>query len=145
MKINELIGQLVTRRNGSWIKILYKKEIPFTDGSNGYVEKTMYIRKGIKYNAQKQVKESGKTPTHELPWGEWEIANLIISHKGKYYLRAYSTPIKAKSKFFVDGREVKYDDLVTMPIKKEFFKKCDEKPAAMTLNIENIMEICPTK
>ena len=27
-----------------------------------------------------------------LPWGQWEILNKVISHKGEFYLRTQSTP-----------------------------------------------------
>jgi hypothetical protein len=40
-----------------------------------------------------------------LPWGEWEIVNKVITHKGNRYLRYY-VPANAdiKSVWFVDGK-----------------------------------------
>ena len=46
-----------------------------------------------------------------LPWGEWEIPNKVISHKGERYLRYY-VPANAdiKSVWFVDGKVASADE-----------------------------------
>jgi len=35
---------------------------------------------------------NGTFQAEALPWGQWEIQNKIISHKGELYLRTQSTP-----------------------------------------------------
>ena len=40
-------------------------------------------------NRNERINGSRDFVAESLPWGQWEIANKVISHKGNYYLRYY--------------------------------------------------------
>lgn len=48
-----------------------------------------------------------------LPWGEWLIPNKVITHKGKYYLRAYDyrNNLLDAPTYYVDGRVATEDEV----------------------------------
>ena len=58
------------------------------------VEKTEYVNIKLSYEAsvnRQRDREDKETDfvSEPLPWGEWVIPNLVIVHKGEYYLRYY--------------------------------------------------------
>lgn len=48
-----------------------------------------------------------------LRWGEWEIFNKVISHKGERYMRYYlmKQTTKPKVEYFVDGRTASQNEI----------------------------------
>ena len=69
---------------------------PFNCVFNGdiFVEKTEYVNIKLSYEAsvnRQRVREDIEPDfvSEPLPWGEWVIPNLVIVHKGEYYLRYY--------------------------------------------------------
>ena len=114
------------------------------------------VVKGIEYSKQKQIEEAvadGYQLTHQLPWGEWDATyKNIINHKGNRYARLYYPTCKNDSdekhhaeniggtRYFLNGNEVskqylKDNDLMI----PSFWNK--DTPNALTINVENIMEI----
>ena len=58
------------------------------------VEKTEYVNIKLSYEAavnRQRTREDIEPDfvSELLPWGEWVIPNLVIVHKGEYYLRYY--------------------------------------------------------
>lgn len=55
-----------------------------------------------------RIEKEGKEANFEaesLPWGKWFIPNLLIEHKGDFYLRYYAHKKSGfETKYFVDGR-----------------------------------------
>ena len=69
-----------------------KKSCPLTN----VIEQVQYshVAIGTSYenavnNRNERINGSRDFVAESLPWGQWEIANKVISHKGNYYLRYY--------------------------------------------------------
>lgn len=69
---------------------------PFNNVFEGPItaEKTEYVNIKLNYEVsvnRQQLREGGPGDfeAESLPWGEWVIPNLVITHKGEYYLRYY--------------------------------------------------------
>lgn len=160
MNTNMILSRLSTKTNGAFIKVTYTSDIPVKAaykkaGVTAYKETTMTVRKGIRYTAQKAVMEkqfeklangtatdiSTSTP---LSWGQWKkgYEGLVIEHKGVDYIRFYSSPNKAKSIYYLNGKEMTLEELKNSGmILDSFFNKSTEKPLAMTIKAENIQKI----
>lgn len=139
-----LMNKLNTKHNGTFFKVSIKSKLPTKSSCSDTVEKVviMTVRKGIKYTAQKSVKEkveSGKVLTHTLPWGKWikGFEGLFVEHNGNEYVRLYSSPNKSKAKYFLNGKEVKKEDIEWM-VRPSYWKLGD-KPDAMTVRTENVV------
>lgn len=78
----------------------------------GNVTKLVKCQAQIGYNYENAVnnriaKQGGEATfeAERLPWGEWEIPNKVITHKGERYLRYYYTANGAiETIWFVNGR-----------------------------------------
>jgi len=89
---------------------------------NGNVTKLVKCQVQIGYNYENAVNnrltKQGSEATFEaerLPWGEWEIPNKVISHKGVRYLRYYYTANGAiDTIWFVNGRIATADEFSTI-------------------------------
>ena len=66
---------------------------------------------------------------------------MLIEHKGKIYLRLYSSPNKNKSVYLVNGKEVSLDELKSMGIVQNSYWNKTGKPDCLTVNTANIEEI----
>ena len=158
MNTNMILNKLNLKTKGQFFKLSYVSDLPLTaaakrEGHNAYKVTTATVRYGINYSSQKAVQEkkaqaiaSGATPSDygTLSWGTWKkgYEGVVIEHKGQNYIRLYSTPNKAKSRYFVDGVEVNLDALKNSGlIQNSYFNKSNEKPLAMTIKAENIQEI----
>lgn len=108
-------------------------KIPKKYGINGVVTKVVSKVVQLNYSYENAVnnrlEREGKDRDFEaqkLPWGEWFVANKIIAHKGKFYLRYYDYNNNVLNKaYFVDGRPATADELVII---KEY-EKASNKPS----------------
>lgn len=108
-------------------------KIPKKYGINGVVTKVVSKVVQLNYSYENAVnnrlEREGKDRDFEaqkLPWGEWFVANKIIAHKGKFYLRYYDYNNNVLNKaYFVDGRPATADELATI---KEY-EKASNKPS----------------
>lgn len=157
MNTNMIINKLNLKQNGQFFKVSYVSDLPITAaakkaGHNAYKVTEATVRKGIHYKSQKAYKEKMQAmglPVNssnplELPWGTWQKGNegLVIEHKGQNYIRLYTTPNKAKSRYYVDGVEVSLEGLKNSGlVQNSYFNKSGELPLAMTIKAENIQEI----
>lgn len=163
MNTQMIIDRLNQKQNGSFFNIRVVTDIPMLaaakrNGHSCYKETVMTVRKGISYKNMKAVKnkialkvangeltqEEVDALDHKLPWGTWKVGNegLIIEHKGQNYVRFYSSPNKAKTRYFLDGVEVNYEELKNSGVvQPSYFKKSGEPMTAITLKAENIMVI----
>ena len=135
----ELIN-LVANTNATNIVMFVQSEVKMNKTNNPFyhkegrawvadevVEKLVQQRYMFGIDYQTRVNSAlvveGEAPTFKadkLPWGEWEIANKVIRHNGKYYLRTYVDrvhPDTISSVFFVDGNFATPDEIATI---KEF-------------------------
>lgn len=151
MNTNMIINKLSTKRNGQFFNISYVSDLPMTakakrEGIVALKVTKATVRKGISYKNMKSVQERLGDKINEpleLPWGIWvpEYKGLLIEHKGKTYLRLYSSPNKSKSVYLVNGKEVSLDELKSMGIVQNSYWNKTGKPDCLTVNTANIEEI----
>lgn len=151
MNTNMIINKLSTKRNGQFFNISYVSDLPMTakakrEGIVALKITKATVRKGISYKNMKSVQERLGDRINEpldLPWGSWvpEHRGLLIEHKGKIYLRLYSSPNKNKSIYLVNGKEVSLDELKSMGIVQNSYWNKTGKPDCLTVNTANIEEI----
>ena len=163
MNTQMIIDRLNQKQNGAFFNVRTVSDIPMLAaakrmGHTCYKETVMTVRKGISYKNMKAVKDkialkvaNGEITQaeidaldHKLPWGAWKAGSegLIIEHKGQNYVRLYSSPNKAKVRYFLDGVEVTYDALKNSGVvQPSYFNKSGEPMTAITLKAENIMVI----
>ena len=151
MNTNMIINKLSTKRNGQFFNISYVSDLPMTakakrEGIVALKITKATVRKGISYKNMKSVQERLGDRINEpleLPWGIWvpEHKGLLIEHKGKIYLRLYSSPNKNKSVYLVNGKEVSLDELKSMGVVQNSYWNKSGKPDCLTVNTANIEEI----
>lgn len=151
MDIFNAINAISRKHNGSFFKISYTSVIPVLKEWKGHSvtkETVATVRKGINYSHLKTVKERltlSSGTVGSLPWGKWEegyeglIINNIKDGVSKKYVRLYPSPNKSNVKYFLDGREVRKNELMGI-ISNSYFS--DKKlPDCFTVAIENITKI----
>jgi hypothetical protein len=93
----------------------------------------------LRYNYENAVnnrlEKAGLERTFEaqsLPWGQWFIPNLIITHKDETYLRFYSFKgAEMNVTYFVDGHEATPEELaIIKDYKKAHAKESNAQSAA---------------
>ena len=153
MTKTEILNALNLRNKGAWFNTRIVSDIKLSAaakaaGHTAQKVSKMTVRYGINYMNQKHViakaEIDDKCLTHKLPWGEWdeEHKGVLINHKGSVYLRLYTSPNKNKTQYYLDGKEVTYDELKNSGlVLASYFKSSGEKPDAMTINIQNIQAI----
>lgn len=102
MTTNEILDKVLTIKKGTWVKLIKCKELE--QGITKY--SIMTIRLGVNYSHIKRVGIAHRDGG-QLPWGEWLIPNLVITHKGQLYLRVANAYTKNnKSYYMKDGKEI---------------------------------------
>lgn len=86
MTNQEILAKIREAKKGSYIKLTKTKDL----GEGIVKESDMRIRIGVNY-ANMGVNENRETGS--LPWGRWVegLENLVVEHKGNYYLRVTCT------------------------------------------------------
>ena len=151
MKLFEVVDKMKAIEDGKSFTIKTTKELPLNakskkEGITAIKETVMPVVKGLVYEEviKDKIDSEGYEPTHQLPWGKWsEDYENIIEHKDNYYVRLYAdSEGKATTTYFVDGEEKTYDELKDLGILvNSFFNKKDSEITALTINVENILEI----
>lgn len=137
MKLQELIEKLETIKKGAFIHIEYKseKELAKKYGSPKLEKFTNgCYRLGITYSNLKENKN--KVVSETLPWGSMFLKNYIIEHKGRYYLRIYTTHHKSHSQYFLNGVETNKATL-----EQEYNYKSSSPTLCFNVPIENILKL----
>lgn len=141
MTNQEILNTLATVKKGRYISLTKKKDL----GEGIVKESDMVIRLGVSYanmavNADKQ--------TGSLPWGTWVpgLENLVVEHKGNYYLRITSTdPAHPESgadviatRYIKDGAIISKDEVVALIGEK----KVASKPSMVyNVKFDNILRL----
>ncbi len=101
--------------NGTqFANIVYSADCGFPKKSGlGDVTKVVTLRVQLNYDytseVRKRIAAKGGNPNsftqESLPWGQWEVANKVIAHKGERYLRYYCVEGEyPEVQYFVNGR-----------------------------------------
>ena len=136
MLLNELIEKLETIKKGAFIHIEYKseKELAKKYGSPKLEKFTNgCYRLGMAYS---NLGANKNVVTGDLPWGQFVLNNYIIEHKGRYYLRIYTTQHKSHTKYFLNGVET---DKATL--EQEYNYKSSGPTLCFNVPIENILKL----
>lgn len=102
------------------------------------VSKVVQLNYSYENAVNNRLEREGKDRDFEaqsLPWGEWFVANKIIAHKGKFYLRYYDYNNNVLNKaYFVDGRPATDEQLAII---KEYEKATHKPSNTQGLSEEN--------
>ena len=76
-----------------------------------------------------------------LQWGEWEIFNKIITHKGARYLRYYgcNTTKKPKVEYFINGRSATAEESEIIKAYEVSKRKPSARQSAEGLNTNQVV------
>ena len=117
MTNQEILTKLAEAKKGRYINLTKVKDL----GQGIVKESDMVIRLGVAYS---NMKINENKQTGQLPWGHWVegLENLVIEHKGKFYLRISSTdPANPESgadvvatRYLKDGAEITKHDVLTL-------------------------------
>lgn len=117
MTNQEILQKLGEVKKGRYINFTKIKDL----GSGIVKESDMVIRLGINYT---NMKINENKQTGQLPWGRWVegLENLVVEHKGNYYLRITSTdPSHPESgadviatRYLRNGQEISKEEVTYM-------------------------------
>jgi hypothetical protein len=118
-------------------------KIPKKYGISGVVTKVVskIVQLNFSYEnaVNNRLAREGKDKDFEaqkLPWGEWFVANKIIAHKGKFYLRYYdiNNGNVLNKAYFVNGKPATEDELAII---KEYEKSTNKSSNTQGLSEEH--------
>lgn len=152
MNTNLILQSLKSINKGTWFNLAYTSDLPLTaqakrDGFVVYKRTTMTARWGINYKNISTVKERFEDKAdvkHELSWGQWVPGHegTLLEHKGTKYLRVYTSPNKGQTEFFVNGKPITKEGLMTLGIiQKSYWNRKGPAPECMSIKVENIENI----
>ena len=117
MTNQEILIKLAESKKGRYINLTKSKDL----GQGIIKESDMVIRLGVTY-ANMQINEDRQTG--QLPWGKWVegLENLVVEHKGNYYLRITSTdPANPESgadviatRYLMNGQEISKEQVIAI-------------------------------
>lgn len=141
MTNQEILTALMQAKKGRYISLRKSKDL----GEGVTKESDMVIRLGVNYanmaiNAERE--------TGSLPWGHWVegLENLVIEHKGNYYLRITSTdPQHPESgadiiatRYIRNGAQISKEEALSIVGEKKMISK---PSAVYNIKFENIIRL----
>lgn len=141
MTNQEILSALGQTKKGRYINLSKVKDL-----GNGVVkESDMVIRLGVNYSNMK-INENKETKS--LPWGHWVegLENLVIEHKGNYYLRITSTNPQnpevgadvIATRYIKDGCEITKQEALALVGEK---KMASRASCVYNIKFENITKL----
>lgn len=113
--VQKILSVVVNAKVATFASVVATTEVKipkkwgFTDVVTCKTEKGIQLNYSYESAVNRHRKAEDKATdfvAESLPWGEWLIPNLVITHKGKHYLRVYDYAHNVKSKtYYVGGRE----------------------------------------
>lgn len=112
---------------------MYKKENPYW----GRVQKVSAAQMQFNFSYENAVNNrlikggcEGNFEAESLPWGEWQIPNKVITHKGTLYLRTYNVKgVKPRTFYFLDGHLASQEQYAEF---SKHFKPCKSTSGRQT-------------
>jgi len=136
MTKDQILLALANVKKGRYISLKKVKDY----GKGVTKESDLVIRLGVNY-ANMAINKDRQTPIQSLPWGSWVpgLENLVIEHKGNYYLRvASSYSSNNKSTYYLDGVQITKEDAIGIIGEK---KLKSGNPDVYNIKFENILSI----
>ena len=141
MTNQEIIAKVLEAKKGRYISLCKAKDL-----GEGVVKETdMVIRLGVSY-ANMSINEGKQTGG--LKWGKWVegLENLVLEHKGNYYLRITSTtPENPESgadviatRYLLNGQIISREDAIAIVGEK---KMSGNASPVYNIKFENILRL----
>lgn len=141
MTNQEILNTLATVKKGRYISLTKVKDL----GEGIVKESDMRIRIGVSYA---NMSVNADKATGSLPWGTWVpgFENLVVEHKGNYYLRISSTtPSDVESgsdviatRYIRNGQQITKEEVVSIIGEK----KMTSKPSLVyNIKFDNIIRL----
>ena len=139
MTNQEILNKLKEVKKGRYIKLIKVKDL----GNSVIKESHMVIRLGVDYS---KMSINENRVTGSLPWGVWEegLENLVLSHKGNFYLRVSSkTPENPdgadviNTKYFLGDKEITKEEALTISPTK----RSSSASPVYNIKFENIISL----
>lgn len=134
MTEQEIFEKLKEIKKGRYISLRKTKDL----GSGVTKVSDLVIRLGVDYSKMK-INEGRQTGS--LPWGHWVegYEQLVIEHKGIYYLRVASSYTKHnRSYYYMDGQEITKAEALSVVGAKKMESK---NPDIYNIRFDNIIHI----
>ena len=141
MTNQEIIAKVLEAKKGRYVSLSKVKDL----GEGVRKETDMVIRLGVNY-ANMEINAGRQTGS--LPWGAWVegLENLVLEHKGNYYLRVTSTtPENPESgadviatRYILNGRVISKEEAIAIVGEKKM--KGSASPV-YNLKFENILRL----
>lgn len=151
MKLDKIIEEFSKKHNGAFVKVTWKSDLTkqMTDEAKrkGFIvtkEITSVVRKGVRgvYEEQRGL-QTLKIPP--LQWGNYyRNSRTIIEHRGKYYVKLFTTYHQPKIQYYVNGVPLDRDEFEKYPLLKPsywFNKDTKNMKDFMIIKIDNIEKI----
>ena len=141
MNAQEILQKLQNTKKGTYVSLTKIKDL----GNDIIKESDMRIRVGVNYKNLKANKDKEIQP---LPWGKWVkgLENLVVEHKGNYYLRITSTNPNDLEKasdviatrYIQNGKEISKEEVINQIGEK----KLTSSPSMVyNIKFDNIVRI----
>lgn len=141
MNAQEILQKLQNTKKGTYVSLTKIKDL----GNDIIKESDMRIRVGVNYKNLKANKDKEIQP---LPWGKWVkgLENLVVEHKGNYYLRITSTNPNDLEKandviatrYIQNGKEISKEEVINQIGEK----KLTSSPSMVyNIKFDNIIRI----
>jgi hypothetical protein len=148
MRMEDVMRVIEEYKSGTWVSITWEKELKTRKGIEAIVTKKTeaVLRMGVAYDNKASVKEkreSGELPEENqgLPYGIWHLFPYLIQHKENFQLRVTTSQnTKYDTHYFLNGTEVKKDDIRELVLKSEI-ESNGERPEVFNIKIENLVAI----
>ena len=115
MNAQEILQKLQNTKKGTYVSLTKVKDL----GNDIIKESDMRIRVGVNY---KNLKANKNKEIQPLPWGKWVkgLENLVVEHKGNYYLRITSTNPNdlekasdvISTRYIQNGKEISKEEVI---------------------------------
>ena len=141
MNAQEILQKLKNTKKGTYVSLTKVKDL----GNDIIKESDMRIRVGVNY---KNLKANKNKEIQPLPWGKWVkgLENLVVEHKGNYYLRITSTNPNDLEKasdviatrYIQNGKEISKEEVINQIGEK----KLTSSPSIVyNIKFDNIIRI----
>lgn len=136
---------LLTRK-GQFVSIHTKRPMKMKKGQPVVEKESQFVaRIGVEFDNIKSVQEKRADGTYPeknqgLPWGKWVVPNVLIEHKGEFYIRCTkgsNTP--TKTKYLLGNTELDRDQVKPMTLSAEFSTHDDNE--VFNIKVSSIIEL----
>lgn len=150
--INAQILVLVSNiKPATFAEITYESEekIPqkfglghITKVCRGSVQLNYTYENAVNNRIEKDGKEAN-FKAESLPWGTWFIPNVLIEHKGEYYLRYYAhKQSRFETEYFVDGRAATASEIAVIKAYKAAKNTTSKRQSEAGLDENQVIARC---